>query len=201
MANSSQESNNQQEQGLPNANRRRGAASRGCNNHTAGHLMALVPQNKEVLTKSAHPKLLFHLPKTSVPMDVEFLIVDTKRNVLYEKKFHTSDSAGIITVSVPESINLEKEQKLRWYLSILCNPKNRAHDIVVDGWIKQGEVNANYWQDALTALAELRRQNPNDAHLAAKWKELLEQENLGEIAQEPLMNINVQKTAEVSFNQ
>lgn len=191
MANSSEKSNVQEEEGLPNEKRRRGAASRGCNKHTGGHLMALVPQNKEVLTKSADPKLLFHLPKTSTPMNVEFLIADANHNPLYEKKFQTSDSAGIITVSVPESINLEKNQKFRWYLSIVCNPQSRAHDIVVDGWIKQGEVNTKYWQDALAQLAELRRQNPNDSQLAAKWKELLEQENLGAIAQEPILNINI----------
>ncbi len=190
MANSSQESNAQQKEGLPNPDRRRPAGSRGCHKHTAGRLMALVPVNKEVLTKSAGAKLLFNLPKTSTPMEVEFLVVDAKHNPLYEKKFQTIDSAGIITVNVPESINLEKDTKLRWYLSIFCNPQNRAHDIVVDGWIKRGEVHANYWQDALARLAELRRQNPNDSQLAAEWKELLEQENLGEMAQQPLLNIN-----------
>ncbi len=191
MANSSQKSSSQQKEGLPNANRRRGAGSRGCDKHTAGHLMALVPENKQVLTKSNDPKLLFHLPKTSAPMDVEFVIADAKHNPLYEKKFQTSDSAGIITVSVPESIDLKKDGKIRWYLSIVCNSQSRAYDIVVDGWMKRGEVNANYWQDALAKLAELRRQHPHDSQLTAKWKELLEQENLGAIAQEPLLNINI----------
>ncbi len=180
-AQTSQKSNTQQKEqkeGLPNANRRRGAASRGWDKHTAGHLMALVPENKQVLTKSNDPKLLFHLPKTSAPMDVEFVIADAKQNPLYEQKFQTSDAAGIITVSVPESIDLKKDRKIRCYLSIVCNSQSRAYDIVVDGWIKRGEVNANYWQDALAKLAELRRQNPNDYQLAAKWKELLEQENL-----------------------
>ena len=190
-AQTSQKSNTQQKEGLPSSNRRRGAASRGCDKHTSGHLMALVPENKQVLTKSNDPKLLFHLPKTSAPMDVEFVIADAKHNPLYEKKFQTSDAAGIITVSVPESIDLKKDEKIRWYLSIVCNSQSRAYDIVVDGWIKQGEVNANYWQDALAKLAELRRQNPHDSQLAAEWKQLLEQENLGAIAQEPLLNINI----------
>ncbi len=191
MANPSHKSNSQQKEGLPSSNRRRGAGSRGCNKHTAGYLMALVPENKQVLTKSNDPKLLFHLPQTSAPMDVEFVIADAKHNPLYEKKFQTSNSAGIITVSVPESIDLKKDGKIRWYLSIVCNSQSRAYDIVVDGWIKRGEVNANYWQDTLVKLAELRRQHPHDSQLAAKWKELLEQENLGAIAQEPLLNINI----------
>ncbi len=195
-----QEVNNQQQGGIPGANRRRGAASRGCSKHAAGSLMALVPENKETLTKSAHPKLLFHLPQTSTPMDMEFVVVDAKHNPVYEHKFQTNGSAGIITMDFPKSIALEQRQKLRWYLSILCNPQNRAHDIVVDGWIQRGEDNKNYWQDSLAALAELRRQNPNDAQLLAKWKKLLAEENLTEIAQQPLINLDNATPGQVSLN-
>ncbi len=74
MAQSSNESNSQQKdsqkkEGLPSSNRRRGSGSRGYDKSTARQLMALVPENKQVLTKSVNPKLLFHLAKTSAPGD------------------------------------------------------------------------------------------------------------------------------------
>jgi hypothetical protein len=69
MAQSSNRSNSEQKEGLPSSNRRRGAGSRGYDKSTPRHLMALVPENKQVLTKSVNPKLLFHLLKTSAPGD------------------------------------------------------------------------------------------------------------------------------------
>lgn len=82
MAQSSKKSNSQQKEGLPSSNRRRGAGSRGCNKITARQLTASIPKNKQVLTKSVDPKLLFHLPKTAA-MDTECVIADAKHNPLW----------------------------------------------------------------------------------------------------------------------
>lgn len=46
-----------------------------------------------------------------------------------------------------------------------------------------------FWDDALTALGELRQANPSDAALAADWDALLEAGGLDEIRQKPIVHI------------
>ncbi|MEM6753334.1 MAG: hypothetical protein AAF630_10225 [Cyanobacteria bacterium P01_C01_bin.38] len=73
IAQTLKKSHTQQKEGLPSSNRRRGAASWAFHQNSAGYLMALMPEKKQVSTKSVDPKLLFYLLKTSDPV--------------YEKKF------------------------------------------------------------------------------------------------------------------
>ena len=168
-----------------------------------------MPNNNFGLTKEAHQNLFFYLPKTSKKTMVEFVLQDEKSNSLSETTFTTSDSTGVVNVSLPNSESLPSlaiGKKYHWYLSIICEEDNRANDIFVDGWIQRIELAPEFakklehfppteravlyasnglWYDALTTLAELLYTYPNDSRVAASWKQLLKSVSLDTIAQEP----------------
>ena len=91
---------------------------------------------------------------------------------------------------------------------MFCDPKNPSLDPFVDGWVQRVSLTedisnnlatasdsekvdiyaaAGIWQDALTTLADLRQNNPNDRNLENQWNQLLENIGLEKIAQEPMI--------------
>ncbi|MBD2214615.1 DUF928 domain-containing protein [Nostoc linckia FACHB-104] len=204
-------------EGLPG--RRVGGGTRGQCFSSVGRLMALVPENNLGFTKKAYPNILFYLPPTSTSAMVEFVLQDESRQSVYETTFTKSSAGGVINFSLPESTSLPPlaiNKKYNWYVSLICNPENRANDIVVHGWIQRVELDSNLtkkleqttsplgrvalyaqaglWQDALATLAQLRSTQPNDSKLAVNWTQLLKTENLDAIAQEPFLEIQIPNT-------
>ncbi|BAZ00310.1 hypothetical protein NIES37_42990 [Tolypothrix tenuis PCC 7101] len=207
-------SEEQPKQGIPK--RRIGGGTRGQCFSSVGRLMALVPENNLGFTKKAYPNILFYLPPTSSSAMVEFVLQDENRQSVYETTFTKSSAGGIINFSLPESSSLpplDINKKYNWYVSLICDPENRANDIVVNGWIQRVELDSNLnkqleqttsplglvalyakaglWQDALATLAELRATQPNDSRLAVNWTQLLKTEKLDAIAQEPFLEIQI----------
>ncbi|BAY12009.1 hypothetical protein NIES2098_51950 [Calothrix sp. NIES-2098] len=208
-------------EGLPG--RRVGGGTRGECSSSAGQLMALVPESNLALTQQAYPNILFYLPQISQPTTIEFVLQDDSRQSVYEKTFTKNgsetknDSGEIINLKLLDSASLPPlvtGKTYRWYLSIICDPENRANDIVVHGWIKRVAIDSNLakkveqaslgeranlyakaglWQDALATVAELLSAKPHDSKLAASWTELLKSEKLNAIAQEPPFNIKILK--------
>ena len=211
---------NKPKEGLPG--RRIGGGTRGECSSNAGKLMALVPANNLALTQQAYPNILFYIPQSSKPTTMEFVLQDDSRRLVYEKTFTKNgsdtkiDAGEIINLNLLDSTSLPPlvtGKRYHWYLSIICDPENRASDIVVHGWIKRVAVDSNLakkveraslperanlyakaglWQDALATLAELRHSQPSDSKLAASWTQLLKSEKLDAIAQEPLLKITIQ---------
>ena len=96
----------------------------------------------------------------------------------------------------------------RWFFSVLCDQKERSRDLVVQGSIvrlapdeklQRDLIKADMreraniyalsgsFTDALTNLAQLRRQRPNDADLKTDWQDLLGSVNLEGIIDAPLI--------------
>ncbi|MUG98826.1 DUF928 domain-containing protein [Scytonema sp. UIC 10036] len=192
--------------------RRVGGGTRSGCELNSKQLMALSPENNLGLTKAAYPTLFFFVPQTSTPKTVEFVLRDDKNHLVYEKTFTKTGSSGIINLSLPQTTSLPPltiGKNYRWYLSMICEPNNRAKDIVVSGWIRRVQLDpsltqkleqiktaadradlyasAGLWQDALVTLAEDRYTQPNNSQLVTSWTKLLQTEKLEAIAQEPLL--------------
>ncbi|GAA6616063.1 DUF928 domain-containing protein [Scytonema sp. NUACC26] len=201
-------------EGLPG--RRVGGGTRGGCELNAKKLMALSPENNLGLTKAEYPTMFFFVPQISTPKTVEFVLRDDNNHLVYEKTFTKTGSSGIINLTLPQIKSLPPltvGKNYRWYLSMICEPKNRAKDIVVSGWIRRVQpdpllikkleqtktatdradlyISAGLWQDALATLAEPRYTQPNNSQLATSWTKLLQTEKLEAIAQEPLLNIEI----------
>jgi hypothetical protein len=194
-------------QGFPG--RRIGGGTRGDCGVSDKKLTALVPDNMLSVTAAASPSFFYYIPDELTSKQVEFVLRDQDENSFYATALTLPNRPGIISLSLPSSAALSVNQDYHWYFSIICDNRDRSGDIVVDGWIRRVDLpsalatrlraanpleqaalyrEAGIWNEALTALAGLRRNRANDPAIAQRWEELLESIDLGAIAQEPLTN-------------
>ncbi|MCL1467484.1 DUF928 domain-containing protein [Argonema galeatum] len=204
----------QERMGIPG--RRVGGGTRGPEQgFSEKPLVALVPENNQSLTVAQTPTFFFYVPKTQTSQMVEFVLSDENDQPIYETKFATNGDSGVIGVSLPADSkikSLEIGKTYRWYFAIIPNSGDRTADIHVDGSIKRVNpdetiasqlknsdpldraavyASNNFWSDAIAIVAGLRRANPNDGAVAAKWAELLKTLKLDNIAQEPVVEYRV----------
>ncbi|MCL1471533.1 DUF928 domain-containing protein [Argonema antarcticum] len=206
----------QERMGIPG--RRVGGGTRGPEQgFSEKPLVALAPENNQSLTVAENPTFFFYVPKTQTPQMVEFVLNDEKGETIDQTTFVTNGDSGVIGVSLSANSkikSLEIGKTYRWYFAIIPPSGNREADISVDGSIQRVNTpdtiasqlkNANpldraalyagnnFWSDAIATVAELRRDRPNDAAVAAKWAELLKTLKLDNIVQEPVVEYRVSK--------
>ena len=194
--------------------RRRGGATRDQCPPTGDRLVtALVPSDKPDLpneynpTISSRPELLFYIPFTAdQARTVEFVMINENEEELYRGRVPLINTPGIIRIQLPDGFALEEDQSYRWVFSVICNPENRSGDITMNGWVRRvrpdndlegiesaslrdqaiAYANERLWHETLSALAELRLQNPQDEEVLQAWKELLTNVGLEDIAEEAI---------------
>ncbi|HIK57425.1 MAG TPA: DUF928 domain-containing protein [Synechococcales cyanobacterium M55_K2018_004] len=207
--------------GLPG--RREGGGTRGdCQVREA--LVSLTPEFESdrpgqkinySVTLSERPTLYWYLPAHQA-QEVEFLLLDDSGNEVYRhttpliQAGTTVPQAGIISVTLPATVApLALNRNYQWFLSLVCDPQDRAADITSEGWITrmapepalaqrlqaatasdrpQLYRDAGIWQDALMALAVLHRDQPSNAQIAAEWTSLLRSVGLERLATRHLIN-------------
>jgi hypothetical protein len=158
-------------------------------------------------TVAERPTFWFYVPYTLTPAHrLEFVLQDETGNDIYKTSFTQSGtSPGVVGVELPSTAApLEAGKMYHWFFSIECSPDEA---VLVDGWVQRVPLNAllerqleqatpkekialyannHIWHEALTSLAELRRQNPEDDKLKEDWVTLLQSIDLNAIAQEPI---------------
>lgn len=166
------------------------------------------------LATKAHPTLWFYVPYTkALAYPTEFVLQDEESNPIYQQAIALPDKPGVISVSLPtNALPLTLSNQYRWFLTINCDQIKQsppAPPIYVEGVIKRIKLNQatieqlktatplqqvaiyaqnGIWHDALTTLAELRQQNPQDAALQTQWRDLLASIGLDDIAEEPIVS-------------
>lgn len=158
------------------------------------------------------------------PRRVEFILKDENNKPIYQTSFLESKiSPGIVGFELPSAApSLEVNKVYSWQFSMYCNPEKRDADedygvdvATVEGWIHRIKPNsslteqlnratpeervalytkAGIWFEAVTTLAQLRRQNPNNAKLREEWVKLLQDVDLEAIADEPIVSVLTPKT-------
>ena len=197
---------------LPNqdapSGRRRGGASRcpDCSNYDLP-VTALVPgeqsQSFLALTISEYPTFWFYVPyRLTAKHTVEFVLQDDKDNYIYKTTFTPAVTpAGVMGIGTAAPLEIGKQY--HWTFSV----QDRSNFVFVQGLVQRLQPNANLksqlesatlqerislyathgiWHDAITALAELRRNSPQDAALTVDWIDLLQSVGLNNIATEPI---------------
>ena len=176
-------------------------------------LTALLPSSQLGVTVAEYPALVVYMPvlgtePSTIP--VEFVLETQSGEEVYKATFQTSQMSGIVTLSLPNTAGLSPlkiGEDYYWHFSVICNENERSQDLVVGGVVRRVELNSNLkeqlslasakeqaelyaaagiWQDAVSTLVQLRRDNPKDLELAADWEKLLKAVDLGNIAQEPI---------------
>ncbi len=142
------------------------------------------------------------------PAQAEFILQNKEGEDLYRQSFKLSGTPGIVQFRLPSEVAIQKGQLYHWYLKIKCSPQGSTDDFA-DGWVQQVELDAaiekqlnpsaplnnaaiyaenGIWYDALTVLAELRRDRPNDNAISTAWNDLLQSVDLNNIAQKPIIS-------------
>ena len=186
-----------------------------CGDLPQASFTALVPENKIARTVSDYPTFFFYLPKPNAEL-AEFILEDENGNQIYRQALTIKNLSGVIGVSIPATTNmppLEVGKSYTWKFTVVCDVEDRSSDQLEIGTVRRVELSAEIlrelenadlrqktgiyaengiWHDALGTLAAARRANPNDPVVKTDWESLLDSVTLGEIAKEPILEIEPQ---------
>lgn len=195
------------ENGLPG--RREGGGTRGGCATQQPALTALIPETNLGLTLQEYPTLFWYVPPNTAAA-AEFVLLDQNNAEVYTAMVPITNQAGLVQVSLPTDGSvppLETDKLYHWYFSLICDPLDRSADQFTDGWVKRTQPNPELvqqlaaapeqvkfsvygewgiWYDAISSLAALRQQQPENVELAKHWQALLESVGLATIADQPL---------------
>ncbi|MEO1621011.1 MAG: DUF928 domain-containing protein [Cyanobacteria bacterium J06632_3] len=169
-------------------------------------VVALMPKTNLGLTLQEHPTFWFAIPGIAANKSLEFGLFDTDGNLLHQQNIAVPSDAGITSIALPETAQtLDLETDYRWYLSVVCDPNSRAEDLVVTGWVRRVQADAELqqqlatatpqeklslyesselWFDGLTTLAELRNNQPSE-QIEQQWTALFESVDLPQVLSSP----------------
>jgi hypothetical protein len=184
-------------------------------------LTPMIPGDSMAFTVSEYPSFFWYVPTPSAldqgsaqkAASVRFVLIDENQNIVYQKKL-SAPSSGIMShkLSPDEAPALAENKQYRWLVSIVCDSEDPSANPLVDGWVEripvskelQAELDqatesdrpsiyarAGIWHEALTSLAYLLYQHPDDPVILSRWNEFLRSVNLGEFTQEPLIGPEV----------
>ncbi|MHC5613563.1 MAG: DUF928 domain-containing protein [Nostoc sp.] len=162
-------------------------------------------------TMVERPSWFFYVPYTKdSPYAVEFVLQDLDSNDIYKKAIALPDKPGVIRVSLPTTAPaLAVDKQYHWFFTINCDKEKYSPPTFVEGVIQRVQLNPatvkelqtteplkrygiyaqnGIWYEALTILAQLRQNNPQDAALQAEWRNLLSSIRLDDIAAEPILS-------------
>ncbi|BAY61541.1 hypothetical protein NIES22_16080 [Calothrix brevissima NIES-22] len=190
----------------------RSAASRGTCFQNADVAIPLIPSSKEAQhTTKDHPTFFFYIPKTSKTVaGLEFSLRETPdSDPIYRETFPPVGEAGIVSVTLPTNQPaLQADKEYHWNFSMICDPNSRDLDVFLEGTIEVMQdaniaaqiqetpqpldravlyATAGFWENAISILADLRRQNPNNAEVQQYWADLLKSVNLDQVTDKPLL--------------
>jgi hypothetical protein len=146
------------------------------------------------LTVSDRPTFWFYVPYTlTQALPVKFVLQDHQDNEIYSTSLTQSGSSpGIVNVQLPATIPpLKSGEQYRWYFLIQCDSIGTHVEGVVErqpltpeiqrqlqgkGLKEQAEIYAanGIWYDALTTLAELRRNKSSTPDALLDWQGFLQ---------------------------
>ncbi|MBD2209365.1 DUF928 domain-containing protein [Nostoc linckia FACHB-104] len=193
-------------------NRVGSAASRGACFQRGEVVIPLIPSNKEAqYTTQERPTFFFSIPKASKTVtELEFVLrEDENLDPLYKENFKAFDQAGIVGITLKANQPpLKAGKEYTWAFSMICDPNSRDRDFYLEGKIQlmQDEnvaaqlketptpldravlyATAGFWENAISILADLRRQSPNDTQIKQYWSDLLKSVKLDALADQPLL--------------
>lgn len=194
---------------------REGAASRGNRKLLTALVPAFEGTSDDPLSESVlgltleeRPTFWFYIPKPFTPTtELEFMLEDEHGNQLYQSSFTVSKtSSGIVSIELPPTVEaLEVGKRYHWHFKIYLYPNFPTS---VDGWVQRVPLKSSLqtqleqatpqqeaaiyaangiWHEAITSLAQLRRQRPEDREINDNWSKLLQDVQLEAIAQEPII--------------
>lgn len=165
------------------------------------------------LTFTNRPTFWFYLPYSfSSTRPIVFALKDDQENIIYQTELSGSGTRpGVVGFKLPDNVqSLEVNKRYKWHFTIYCDRDELSDFRSVEGWVERVALDRSFqqelavatpqqklglyaregiWHEAVTTLAELRRQKPNDATLKQEWDKLLQGVDLTAIAPEPITSM------------
>ncbi len=152
-----------------------------------------------MLTTQARPVLWFYLPSELTDNTVTtFVLKNDQAEILYQGQLSgETDSNGI--VGLPIATDLDVGSAYHWFLTLDCEDGEQT---MVDGWIERKSISAElnkrfeqlgdrnraalyanygFLQDALTTLARLTLEQPENEAIAQDWESFLNALDLSDL--------------------
>ncbi|NJN13119.1 MAG: DUF928 domain-containing protein [Richelia sp. RM1_1_1] len=176
-------------------------------------IVPLIPSDADGVTTTAeYPSLLFYVPQIPEAKALELVVRDDKTFELLQKiPLQPNKQSGIVRANLTSKTGkpLALNKKYTWVFSVICNDNSRDTDRTLQGSVQRNQPTEDLkldletaalqeqveiyaknklWENALRTLADLRRQNPNDAEIKQYWQDLLKSvEFQDEVIQAPLL--------------
>ena len=169
----------------------------------------ILPAINQRLTVVPNPTFFIHIPQTSA-RKVFFQIEDENEENSYQTVMPISGDGGILRVTLPEDAPpLEIGKNYRWALALICDHRLRPDSPIVQGSITRAnpEIELNeqlktmsqieqasfyaesgIWYEAITTLAKLKEDQPNNPKFQSIWHEVLSSIGLNSIAKAKFVN-------------
>lgn len=169
----------------------------------------LLPSSGFGTTQQARPTFWIY---TSSPLAADtvatFYLRDSLGGAQYEAVVPLSHQAGIVSFSLPEELqDLEVARPYHWFLVLgragdsrqpgvgtpfargtierVAGATGAADSLEISLAAAIAASQEGRWYDAVTILATLRRDGPNDLEVGARWKEFLQSAQLDWLADSP----------------
>jgi hypothetical protein len=192
-------------------NREAGANRSGTCAQSDQGLVALLPQTNLAQTAEAYPAVYAYFPASSAQFAEFALYEEGSNELVYGTLFKVTGTPGLVSVQLPEEATLSPltvGQRYYWYMSLICNVRNRASDITVQGNIERVTpsqalsrqlqsaapsqypflyAEAGLWPETVSSLVNLSLANPGDPTPAQNLSDLLRSVGLDSIADQPLL--------------
>lgn len=179
-------------------------------------LTSLAGTNHLKLTTRDRPTFWVYLPYTQAEAAYGEFSLQNGDNDIYRTRFQLPTKPGIVSVNLPSTVApLEVGKQYRWYLDINCSalasPDDLSTPACLTGIVERVYFANNFlqelniaskpinriaiyakhgiWYDAVTELAQLRLQQPENPTLKQTWHKLLSDRhvNLEDISSEPIL--------------
>ncbi|MEO1621012.1 MAG: DUF928 domain-containing protein [Cyanobacteria bacterium J06632_3] len=159
-------------------------------------LVSVIPHSNLGTTAKSHPTFWFSLPETNGQKSVEFRLYDETDTLIYSTPVNTSNEYGLSEFQLPETAPaLAVNETYRWALTLSCNSTSQSPVLGLDGWVRRVDIapnlssqlstasaeeriglyrTAGIWQEQVTELLTLRRNNIDDIELQLEWAALIQ---------------------------
>lgn len=192
-----------------------GAGSRGgCENDPDNpnqRGLTLLSPGSSRLTAEDHPTFFVYVPKTSAT-SIQFSLFDRENREIYYVDQEIENTPGIMAFKLPdEQPALKNGESYYLYFAISCSVTEPSANPYIWGQVQRTQPTASVaaalanepslslnrvalygkdglWYDALSTLAALQEEQPNNLLLHEIWEDLLKSVGLGAVAEEPLLS-------------
>lgn len=159
-------------------------------------IVSVMPRLNLGTTAEARPTFWFSVPETTENKSVEFQLINSAEEVVYATQIAMGNKSGLSEFRLPETATeLAVNEDYKWTLSLSCHNGAQSPVLGLQGWVRRVEITpelahqidsatatervelyraAGLWQEQVTALLNLRRNDEANIDHQLAWAALIQ---------------------------